>query len=69
MPKDATAPESSPLLPGLSRAQVAANLGISERTVTRIEEIALAKARAELERQGLSFQHFLAMLRRPESES
>ena len=53
---------------GLSRAQIARNLGISETEVRRIEARALLKARAELERQGLSFRQILALLTPKETD-
>lgn len=46
----------STLCRGLSRARVAANLGISVYEVERIERVALAKMRAELLRRGLDFE-------------
>jgi len=55
-------PADTPAPLGLSRAQIARNLGISETEVRRIEARALLKARAALERQGLSFRQILALL-------
>lgn len=55
-------PAHSTTLRGLSRAQVARNLGISESQVARIEATALLKARAEFERRGLTIRTLLAIL-------
>ena len=57
-----TTPARSAALPGLSRAAVARNLGISETQVARIEARALLKARAEFERRGMNFRAILSIL-------